>query len=95
MAIKKYNPITNGRGHMNSIDFRTTLVTPIKPEKSLLKLLPKKSGRNNTGSITVRHKGGRVKRKYRIIDFKRNLDNILAKVKTNENETKRRGKDYL
>lgn len=83
MAIKKFKATTNGRRHMTSLDYKANLTTD-KPEKSLLIKLKKHAGRNNTGSITVRHRGGGAKRKYRIIDFKRNKDNIPATVKTIE-----------
>lgn len=79
MPIIKYKPTTNGRRHMTVLDYKHE-ITKTKPEKSLLKPLKKSGGRNNEGKITVRHKGGGVKRKYRIIDFKRNKDNIWAKV---------------
>ena len=88
MAIKKYKPTTNGLRHMTSLDYSKNL-SGHKPEKSLLKIKKKHSGRNNSGSITVRHKSGGVKRKYRIIDFKRNKDNIPATVKTIEYDPNR------
>ena len=78
MAIKVYKAITNGRRNMTSLDFAE--ITTNKPEKSLLAPLPKKAGRNNQGKITVRHHGGGHKKQYRIIDFKRNKDNVPAKV---------------
>ena len=87
MAIKSYKPTTNGRRGM------TTLVneeiTTNKPEKSLLKTIKKNGGRNNAGHITVRHKGGGAKRKYRIIDFKRNKDGIIGTVATIEYDPNR------
>ena len=88
MAIKKYKPTTPGRRGMTTIDYRAVL-TAKKPERSLL--APKKSqgGRNNTGRITTRHQGGGHKRAYRIIDFKRNKDNIPAKVATIEYDPNR------
>ena len=73
MALKKYKAMTNGLRHMTSLDYSE--ITTDVPEKSLLRKLNKKSGRNNQGKITVRHQGGGAKRKYRIIDFKRNKDN--------------------
>ena len=82
MAIKVYKAITNGRRNMTSLDFAE--ITTNKPEKSLLAPLPKKAGRNNQGKITVRHHGGGHKKQYRIIDFKRNKDNVPAKVATIE-----------
>ncbi len=78
MGIKKYNPYTPSRRNMTGSDFSE--ITKKTPEKSLLKPLKKNGGRNNTGKITCRHKGGGNKRKYRIIDFKRNKDGIPAKV---------------
>ncbi len=88
MAIKKYKPTTPGRRGMTTIDYNKVL-TATKPERSLL--APKKSqgGRNNTGRITTRHQGGGHKRAYRIIDFKRNKDNIPAKVATIEYDPNR------
>ncbi|MFA6722265.1 MAG: 50S ribosomal protein L2 [Bacilli bacterium] len=78
MSIKKYKPITNARRNMTGFTFEE--ITKTKPEKSLLSPLKKKGGRNNTGRITVRHRGGGHKRKYRIIDFKRDKDNIVGTV---------------
>ncbi|WZL82149.1 50S ribosomal protein L2 [Vallitaleaceae bacterium 9-2] len=78
MGIKKYNPYTPSRRHMTSSDFSE--VTKKSPEKSLVVSLKKNSGRNNQGKITVRHRGGGHKIKYRMIDFKRNKDGIPAKV---------------
>lgn len=79
MAIKKLKPTTNGQRNMTVLDYKANL-SGDKPEKSLLVNLPTHSGRNNQGKITTRHKGGRVKRKYRIIDFKRTKDGIEGKV---------------
>lgn len=87
MALKKYKPMTNGLRHMTSLDFAE--ITTDKPEKSLLVTLNKRSGRNNQGKITVRHQGGGVKRKYRIIDFKRTKDNVPGKVATIEYDPNR------
>ena len=87
MAIKVYKSITNGRRNMTSLDFAE--ITTNKPEKSLLAPLPKKAGRNNQGKITVRHHGGGHKKQYRIIDFKRNKDNVPAKVATIEYDPNR------
>ena len=78
MAIKKYKPTTNGRRGMTSLDFSE--ITKTKPERSLLAPVNSKGGRNNTGRITTRHQGGGHKRTYRIIDFKRNKDDVPAKV---------------
>ena len=87
MAIKVYKAITNGRRNMTSLDFAE--ITTNTPEKSLLAPLPKKAGRNNQGKITVRHHGGGHKKQYRIIDFKRNKDNVPAKVATIEYDPNR------
>jgi ribosomal protein L2, bacterial/organellar len=87
MAIKKYKPTTPGRRGMTTLSFEE--LTTNKPEKSLLEPLPKNSGRNNTGRITTRHQGGGHKRQYRIIDFKRNKDDIPAKVSTIEYDPNR------
>ncbi|MFR8034418.1 MAG: 50S ribosomal protein L2 [Lachnospiraceae bacterium] len=78
MGIKKYNPYTPSRRQMTGSDFAE--ITKTTPEKSLVVSLKKNSGRNNQGKITVRHQGGGSRRKYRIIDFKRNKDNIPATV---------------
>lgn len=78
MALKKYNPITPGQRHKMNLDYSEFSDKP--PEKSLTKSLKKSGGRNNKGRITVRHHGGGHKRKYRIIDFKRDKFDIPAKV---------------
>lgn len=78
MGIKTYNPYTPSRRQMTGSDFAE--VTKTTPEKSLCAPLSKQAGRNNQGKITVRHRGGGVKRKYRLIDFKRNKDGIPATV---------------
>ena len=78
MGVKRYKPYTPSRRHMTSSDFSE--ITKSEPEKSLVVHLKKHSGRNNQGKITVRHRGGGAKKKYRIIDFKRNKDGINAKV---------------
>lgn len=87
MALKNYKPNTPGTRHMTTLDYSDLSKT--KPEKSLLVTLNKKSGRNNQGKITVRHHGGGNKRKYRIIDFKRNKDAIPGKVATIEYDPNR------
>ncbi|AIM24385.1 50S ribosomal protein L2 [Melissococcus plutonius] len=87
MAIKKYKPTTNGRRNMTSSDFAE--ITTSTPEKTLLQPLKNNAGRNNNGRITVRHQGGGHKRQYRIIDFKRNKDNINALVKSIEYDPNR------
>lgn len=78
MGIKVYKPTSPGRRNMSVLDYSE--ITKKEPEKSLVITLKKNSGRNNQGRITVRHRGGGYKIKYRIIDFKRNKDNIPAKV---------------
>jgi len=78
MAIRKFKPNTPGTRFMSVSDFSE--ITKSKPEKSLTASLTKSAGRNNKGRITTRHRGGGHKRKYRIIDFKRNKDGIPAKV---------------
>ncbi len=88
MAIKKYKPTSNGRRHMTILDYKNNLSNH-KPEKSLLTSLKKNGGRNNMGLITVRHRGGGLRKKYRIIDFKRNKDGIKGKVKSIEYDPNR------
>ena len=78
MAIKKYNPTSPARRFMSVSAFDE--ITKSTPERSLLRPLNKKAGRNNYGRITVRHRGGGNKRKYRLIDFKRNKFDIPATV---------------
>ncbi|MCF6514768.1 50S ribosomal protein L2 [Lactobacillus sp. S2-2] len=87
MALRKYKPTTNGRRNMTSADY--SQITTNKPEKSLLEANPYKAGRNNSGRMTVRHRGGGNKHKYRVIDFKRNKDNVPAKVTTIEYDPNR------
>jgi large subunit ribosomal protein L2 len=87
MAVKKFNPITPSRRQMTMPTFEE--ITSQEPEKSLLVALKVKAGRNNQGKITVRHRGGTVKRKYRIIDFKRTKDEVPAKVATIEYDPNR------
>ncbi|HAG69723.1 MAG TPA: 50S ribosomal protein L2 [Lachnospiraceae bacterium] len=78
MGIKKYNPYTPSRRQMTGSDFSE--ITKYEPEKSLLASKNKHSGRNNQGKITVRHRGGGNRRKYRIVDFKRKKDGVPATV---------------
>ena len=87
MAIKTYKPVTNGRRNMTSLTFEE--ITTNKPEKSLVAKVSKNGGRNNHGVITTRHHGGGHKRKYRIIDFKRNKDDIVGTVATIEYDPNR------
>ncbi len=78
MGIKTYRPYTPSRRHMTGSDFSE--ITKNTPEKSLTVALQKNAGRNNQGRITVRHRGGGSRKKYRLVDFKRNKDGIPAKV---------------
>ncbi len=78
MGIKRYKPYTPSTRQMTVSDFAE--ITKSEPEKSLVVHLKTNSGRNNQGKITVRHHGGGAKKKYRIIDFKRNKDGVVAKV---------------
>ncbi|KIR02645.1 LSU ribosomal protein L2p (L8e) [Lachnospiraceae bacterium TWA4] len=78
MGIKTYNPYTPSRRNMTGSDFSE--ITKSTPEKSLVYSLKKNAGRNNQGKITVRHHGGGSRRKYRLIDFKRTIDDIPATV---------------
>lgn len=87
MAIRNYKPTTPGRRKMSTLVNED--ITKKTPEKSLTVTLNKKSGRNNQGKITVRHQGGGVKRKYRIIDFKRNKLNIPGTVASIEYDPNR------
>jgi large subunit ribosomal protein L2 len=87
MALIKFKPTTNGLRHMTKLDYAE--LTTDTPEKSLLRKLNKKAGRNNQGKITVRHQGGGAKRKYRVIDFKRNKDGIPGRVATIEYDPNR------
>ena len=87
MAIKTYKPTSPARRTYTTASFDE--ITTNKPEKSLLAVNKKYAGRNNQGTITVRHKGGGNRTKYRIIDFKRNKDNIPAKVATIEYDPNR------
>lgn len=88
MAIKVVKPHSSGRRVIRLIDYRAML-TVSQPEKSLTKIVKYHAGRNNTGRITTRHQGGRQKRRYRLIDFKRNKDQIPATVKTIEYDPNR------
>ena len=88
MAIKTYKPTTPGRRKMSTLV--NDEITTSTPEKSLLTTIKKNSGRNNQGKITVRHQGGGVKRKYRIIDFKRNkleIPGTVASIEYDPNRT--------
>ncbi len=87
MAIKTYKPTTPGRRGMTVVDYSG--LSKVAPEKSLLDTVKNKSGRNSYGRITVRHKGGANRRKYRIIDFKRNKLGMDAEVMTLEYDPNR------
>ena len=87
MAIKVYKPTINSRRNMSVIDYSS--LSKVAPEKSLLAPLNKKAGRNSYGRITVRHRGGGNRRKYRIIDFKRNKFDVEGIVKTIEYDPNR------
>lgn len=87
MAIKRYKPTTPGRRGMTVTDYSG--LSKVAPEKSLLEPVKKHSGRNNTGRITVRHRGGANRRKYRIIDFKRDVQGVPATVLTLEYDPNR------
>jgi len=87
MAIKKFKPVTPSQRDMSVSDFSN--LTKIKPEKSLTGPNPKKAGRNNTGRITMRRRGGGHKRRHRLIDFRRDKDGIPGKVVTLEYDPNR------
>lgn len=87
MATKKYKPTSPGLRHKQGPSFDE--ITKTTPEKSLLKVLKKSAGRNNTGRITVRHKGGGTKRKYRVIDFSRKKYGITGVVRAIEYDPNR------
>ena len=87
MGIKTYKPYTPSRRHMTGSDFSE--ITSSAPEKSLVYSLKKNAGRNSQGKITVRHRGGGSRRKYRMIDFKRIKDGIPATVKSIEYDPNR------
>ena len=87
MAIKKFKPTTPSKRYMTVDAFED--ITTDQPEKSLLEPLKRTGGRNSNGRVTVRHQGGGHKRKYRVIDFKRDKDDIPAKVATIEYDPNR------
>ena len=87
MAIRKINPTSPGQRGMMKSDYQE--VTTQTPEKSLLMKIKKTAGRNNTGRITCRHKGGGVKQSYRVIDFRREKFGVPATVKTIEYDPNR------
>jgi large subunit ribosomal protein L2 len=87
VAIKHYKPTTPSRRQMSSLDYEE--LSQVEPEKSLLEPLKRTGGRNNQGRMTSRHRGGRHKRKYRIIDFKRDKDGVPARVASIEYDPNR------
>jgi large subunit ribosomal protein L2 len=87
MPIKKYKPTSPGRRGMTAYTFEE--ITKNKPEKSLVEPLKRNAGRNNQGRLTTRHRGGGVKRNYRIIDFKRDLRGVTAEVMSIEYDPNR------
>ncbi|HUS89065.1 MAG TPA: 50S ribosomal protein L2, partial [Desulfosporosinus sp.] len=87
MALKTYKPTSPSRRNMTGSTFEE--ITRTEPERSLLKPLTKKAGRNNDGRLSVRHKGGGHKRMFRVIDFKRNKDGIPARVASIEYDPNR------
>ncbi|MFQ5446196.1 MAG: 50S ribosomal protein L2, partial [Saprospiraceae bacterium] len=87
MPLKKYNPVTPGSRF--KVGVARVELTADKPEKSLLAPLSKTGGRNRSGKMTMRQRGGGHKRRYRIIDFKRNKDGVPATVKTIEYDPNR------
>lgn len=87
MSIKVYKPTNNARRNMSVVDYSE--LSKVKPEKSLLEPLKKHSGRNSYGRITVRHRGGGARRKYRVIDFKRDKFDMPATVKSIEYDPNR------
>ena len=88
MPVKSYKPTTSSRRKMSTLVFNE--ITKTTPEKNLVVTVKKNSGRNNQGKITVRHQGGGVKRKYRIIDFKRNkldIEGTVVSIEYDPNRT--------
>ena len=87
MPVKKYRPTSPGKRFLTTLDFSE--LSKVAPERSLVEVRKKHSGRNNNGHITVRHRGGGTRRIYRIIDFKRAKDGVPAKVATIEYDPNR------
>ena len=87
MGIKTYRPTSAGRRHGSVLDYQE--ITTREPERSLLRPMRKKGGRNNMGRITARHRGGGNKRRYRLIDFRRDKEGIPGRVKTIEYDPNR------
>ena len=94
MGIRKYKPTSPGRRNASVSDF-ADLTPGAKPEKSLLRPMTKKGGRNNQGKITARHRGGGHKRQYRVIDFRRDKDGVPAKVAAIQYDPNRSGSDCV
>jgi len=93
MGIKIFKPTSNGRRNMTGSDYSE--ITKSKPEKSLVEPIRKSGGRNNTGRITIRHRGGGNKTMYRIIDFKRNKFDVPGKVEAIEYDPNRNARIAL
>jgi len=93
MGIKIFKPTSNGRRNMTGSDYSE--ITKSKPEKSLIEPIRKSGGRNNTGRITMRHRGGGNKTMYRIIDFKRNKFDVPGKVEAIEYDPNRNARIAL
>ncbi len=87
MAVRPYKPTSPGRRGMDSQDF--SMITKSSPEKSLLEAMPKRAGRNFSGRITVRHRGGGAMQQYRVVDFLRNKDGVAAQVASIEYDPNR------
>ena len=87
MGVKKFKPVTPGRRFMTVSTFDD--ITSTEPERGLLRPTMSHGGRNGQGKLTVRHQGGGHKRRYRLIDFKRNKDGIAARVATIEYDPNR------
>ncbi|MFZ4772423.1 MAG: 50S ribosomal protein L2 [Chlamydiia bacterium] len=89
MSLKNYRPITPSTRQLKTVDYKQFLTKDVAPEKSLLDVCKRRGGRNNTGRITTRHQGGGHKRKYRLVDFKRDKDGIDAVIATVEYDPNR------
>ncbi len=87
MPLKRFKPTSAGRRHADLPDFSE--LTSVAPEKSLLRPMPKKGGRNSRGKVTVRFRGGGHKRRYRVIDFSRSKDGVPARVVSREYDPNR------
>lgn len=88
MAIRVYKPTSNGRRNASVIDYKAVLTTD-KPEKTLCKRIKKNGGRNHHGKVTVRFRGGGARRVYRLIDFRRNKDDVVATIQSIEYDPNR------